>query len=213
MRSRVPRAFHEGSGGQWALGGASRRQPSRRSRSGRSRALSGDGSEEQRQIRAPRRIAVVGHGAPRQRPRPAPARRRNCQSRRGSRVGRDRGPAAAAPPLARRERSPFVGREESLGWLHSEWSESRRGAGRLGVIAGDPGIGKTRLASELARGSCGGRGGVARPLSRGALDLLSAVRRRSVATPRRFRRRCCAANSAPTETSCPGSFPTHRATP
>jgi DNA-binding SARP family transcriptional activator/tetratricopeptide (TPR) repeat protein len=68
-------------------------------------------------------------------------------------------PAAAAteplpplpPALARRERSPFVGREDSLGWLHSQWSDARDGSGRLAVIAGDPGIGKTRLASELAR--------------------------------------------------------------
>jgi DNA-binding SARP family transcriptional activator len=54
-------------------------------------------------------------------------------------------------PLGRRERSPFVGREDSLGWLRLEWSDARRGAGRLAVIAGDPGIGKTRLTSELAR--------------------------------------------------------------
>jgi DNA-binding SARP family transcriptional activator len=55
------------------------------------------------------------------------------------------------PALARRERSPFVGREDSLGWLRAQWSEARSGSGRLGAIAGDPGIGKTRLASELAR--------------------------------------------------------------
>ena len=55
------------------------------------------------------------------------------------------------PALARRERNPFIGREDSLGWLRAQWSEAREGSGRLGVIAGDPGIGKTRLASELAR--------------------------------------------------------------
>jgi DNA-binding SARP family transcriptional activator/tetratricopeptide (TPR) repeat protein len=64
--------------------------------------------------------------------------------------------AAGVPPplpasLARVDRSPFVGREDALGWLQSEWSQARRGAGRLAVIAGEPGIGKTRLASELAR--------------------------------------------------------------
>ena len=53
--------------------------------------------------------------------------------------------------LARRERSPFVGREDSLGWLRARWSDARGGSGRLAIIAGDPGIGKTRLASELAR--------------------------------------------------------------
>jgi predicted ATPase/DNA-binding SARP family transcriptional activator len=55
------------------------------------------------------------------------------------------------PALQRRERSPFVGREDSLGWLRAQWSDARGGSGRLAVIAGDPGIGKTRLASELAR--------------------------------------------------------------
>jgi DNA-binding SARP family transcriptional activator/tetratricopeptide (TPR) repeat protein len=60
-------------------------------------------------------------------------------------------PPPLPPPLARVERSPFVGREDALGWLRAEWSHARSGAGRLVVVAGDPGIGKTRLASELAR--------------------------------------------------------------
>jgi DNA-binding SARP family transcriptional activator/tetratricopeptide (TPR) repeat protein len=60
-------------------------------------------------------------------------------------------PPALPPGLARRERSPFVGREDSLGWLRAQWSEALGGSGRLGLIAGDPGIGKTRLAAELAR--------------------------------------------------------------
>jgi DNA-binding SARP family transcriptional activator/tetratricopeptide (TPR) repeat protein len=63
--------------------------------------------------------------------------------------------AEARPPLpaalARRERSPFVGREDALAWLEAQWSQAREGSGRLAVIAGDPGIGKTRLVSELGR--------------------------------------------------------------
>src|SRR4051794_5903277 len=55
------------------------------------------------------------------------------------------------PALGRREHSPFVGREDPLDWLRAQWSEARRGSGRLAVIAGDPGIGKTRLASEFCR--------------------------------------------------------------
>jgi DNA-binding SARP family transcriptional activator/tetratricopeptide (TPR) repeat protein len=55
------------------------------------------------------------------------------------------------PPLARRERSPFVGRENAVAWLRAQWSEAQGGSGRLAIIAGQPGIGKTRLASELAR--------------------------------------------------------------
>ncbi len=55
------------------------------------------------------------------------------------------------PALARRERSLFVGRDDSLGWLWAQLSDVRGGSGRLAVIAGDPGIGKTRRASEFAR--------------------------------------------------------------
>ena len=55
------------------------------------------------------------------------------------------------PALECRERSVFVGRADSLGWLRAQLSAARGGSGRLAVIAGDPGIGKTRLAYELAR--------------------------------------------------------------
>jgi predicted ATPase/DNA-binding SARP family transcriptional activator len=55
------------------------------------------------------------------------------------------------PGLARREHSPFVGREDAVGWLREQWSEAGRRSGRLAVIAGEAGIGKTRLASEFAR--------------------------------------------------------------
>ncbi|HET8755843.1 MAG TPA: BTAD domain-containing putative transcriptional regulator [Solirubrobacteraceae bacterium] len=48
----------------------------------------------------------------------------------------------AAPPL--------VGRRGELGWLHDRWHQARAGAGRLVVIAGDQGMGKTRLVAELA---------------------------------------------------------------
>jgi DNA-binding SARP family transcriptional activator len=61
----------------------------------------------------------------------------------------------ALPPLAsalaRRERSPFVGREYAVGWLRARWSEAVAGSIGLAVISGDPGIGKTRLANEFAR--------------------------------------------------------------
>jgi predicted ATPase/DNA-binding SARP family transcriptional activator len=66
-----------------------------------------------------------------------------------------RAPAGSPPPLppalARQERSPFVGREDPVGWLRAQWSEARAGSGRLAVISGDPGIGKTRLACEFGR--------------------------------------------------------------
>jgi DNA-binding SARP family transcriptional activator len=64
-------------------------------------------------------------------------------------------PAAAPPPLppplTRHRLSAFVGRDEALLWLEAQWSEARAGAGRLALIAGEPGLGKTRLAGEFAR--------------------------------------------------------------
>ena len=59
------------------------------------------------------------------------------------------------PALTRRARTLFVGREESLRWIRSQLSAARAGSGRLAVIAGEPGIGKTRLASEFARSAHG----------------------------------------------------------
>jgi DNA-binding SARP family transcriptional activator len=64
--------------------------------------------------------------------------------------------AAEAPPplppaLTRHRLSQFVGRDDALLWLEAQWSEARAGAGRLALIAGEPGLGKTRLADEFAR--------------------------------------------------------------
>src|SRR5829696_2917499 len=48
--------------------------------------------------------------------------------------------------------TPLAGREEDLAWLRAHWRRTRAGAGRTVVITGPRGIGKTRLAGELARG-------------------------------------------------------------
>jgi tetratricopeptide (TPR) repeat protein len=59
-------------------------------------------------------------------------------------------PAPPLPPaLARRHRSPFVGRTTALAALRDAFA--RADEGRLVLLAGEPGIGKTRLAAELAR--------------------------------------------------------------
>jgi WD40 repeat protein/DNA-binding SARP family transcriptional activator/ABC-type dipeptide/oligopeptide/nickel transport system ATPase subunit len=50
--------------------------------------------------------------------------------------------AATAPPL--------VGRETELEWLRDRWAEARSGQGRLIALAGTVGMGKSRLAAELA---------------------------------------------------------------
>lgn len=56
------------------------------------------------------------------------------------------------PPAAseRRARSPFVGRSDELAMLESVWSDITEGDRRLVTLAGEPGMGKTRLAQRFA---------------------------------------------------------------
>ncbi|MGH2953912.1 MAG: BTAD domain-containing putative transcriptional regulator, partial [Solirubrobacterales bacterium] len=54
-----------------------------------------------------------------------------------------------APQLDRG--SPLLaGRERELDWLRGRWDDARAGAARLSLVSGPTGIGKTRLAAELA---------------------------------------------------------------
>ena len=48
-------------------------------------------------------------------------------------------------------RTPLIGREADLLWLHEAWSEAMERHGHVVVVSGPRGIGKTRLAAELAR--------------------------------------------------------------
>ena len=66
--------------------------------------------------------------------------------------------AAAAPSPAYQVRvpasqheGPLVGRARESALLRDWWTSVREGAGRLLLVDGDPGIGKTRLVAELAR--------------------------------------------------------------
>ena len=45
---------------------------------------------------------------------------------------------------------PLVGRETEMAWLRERWQEARSGNGRLTALAGARGMGRTRLATELA---------------------------------------------------------------
>ena len=65
-------------------------------------------------------------------------------------------PAATSPPRSRaavpvrHHESPFVGRERESALLRDWWASVPDGGGRLLLVDGDPGIGKTRLVVELA---------------------------------------------------------------
>jgi DNA-binding SARP family transcriptional activator len=55
------------------------------------------------------------------------------------------------PPLTGGAPSSFVGRQAELDWLNEIWHAARDGQRRLALIAGEAGIGKTRLATQIAR--------------------------------------------------------------
>jgi class 3 adenylate cyclase len=55
------------------------------------------------------------------------------------------------PAVAVQEASTFVGREDAMATLEREWAEAADGRRRVALLAGEPGIGKTRLAAEFAR--------------------------------------------------------------
>jgi class 3 adenylate cyclase/tetratricopeptide (TPR) repeat protein len=56
------------------------------------------------------------------------------------------------PPLLIGGGQIFVGREAPLERLRQLWKETGAGARRVALLAGEPGVGKTRLAAELAAG-------------------------------------------------------------
>jgi DNA-binding SARP family transcriptional activator len=60
------------------------------------------------------------------------------------------GAAMAGPPVELDAGTPLAGREAELDWLREHWRSAHAGAGRLVLVAGERGIGKTRLAAELA---------------------------------------------------------------
>ena len=61
--------------------------------------------------------------------------------------------AGLPPRLAERAGRAFVGRERELARLRDRLAEARRGALRTVLVAGEPGIGKTRLAAAVACGA------------------------------------------------------------
>lgn len=86
--------------------------------------------------------------------------------------------AAEALPVELDVDTPIVARDGEVSWLRGTWRQARRGHGRLVVVSGPPGIGKSRLAAEIAAAAISqgahvaysGAGGT------GAASAVSAVR-------------------------------------
>ena len=55
------------------------------------------------------------------------------------------------PLLAGEDRGTFVGRSDAAAALQAQWTEVRERGLRVVMLAGEPGIGKTRLVTEFAR--------------------------------------------------------------
>ncbi|MGZ4179283.1 MAG: nSTAND1 domain-containing NTPase [Solirubrobacteraceae bacterium] len=65
-------------------------------------------------------------------------------------------PAPTLPPeLDATSASALVGRDRELSWLTEAWARAEDGAGALIALLGEPGIGKSRLAAELAEHALG----------------------------------------------------------
>ncbi len=62
-----------------------------------------------------------------------------------------RGPGGAAVPVGPATARPLYGRAAELRTLTAAWAAARAGHGRVVLITGEAGIGKTRLVTELAR--------------------------------------------------------------
>jgi predicted ATPase len=55
----------------------------------------------------------------------------------------------------RSETTPLVGRNEELDLLLRRWQQTRGGEGRVALVSGEPGIGKSRLTAALSQAICG----------------------------------------------------------
>jgi TOMM system kinase/cyclase fusion protein len=61
------------------------------------------------------------------------------------------GPVGGDPLLETEHQSTLVGREAELETLRSHWGEAKRGNGRVVVLRGEAGVGKSRLVHEIRR--------------------------------------------------------------
>jgi DNA-binding SARP family transcriptional activator len=84
---------------------------------------------------------------------PGPATRRALERLIGPGADEDPPPQASTKATARRStaRIPLVGRDDELGELTKRWDKVLGGQAAIAVVRGPPGVGKSRLVSELAR--------------------------------------------------------------
>lgn len=79
---------------------------------------------------------------------PAPETRELADALRAP-AARTPAPSPLPPVLAALDATPFVAREDQLAHLERAWAAVRTGATRVVLLAGDPGIGKTRTAARF----------------------------------------------------------------
>ena len=70
--------------------------------------------------------------------------------REAGREGRVSDGARGFLPIELDEPLPVVGRDAEMAWLRGTWRQARRGCGRVVLVTGPAGIGKTRLAAWFA---------------------------------------------------------------
>jgi WD40 repeat protein/DNA-binding SARP family transcriptional activator len=86
-------------------------------------------------------------------------------------------PAGELPaPLAAAAKEGFAGRDDELAWLLEGVEQAARGAGRVLVLSGPEGSGKTRLAAEFSRLAAGRGASVAYARGDAAAAAIEAVR-------------------------------------
>src|SRR4029077_19746498 len=66
-----------------------------------------------------------------------------------ARVLRESAAESRFEALHGRELTPLVGRGEELALMHRRWQQAKAGEGRVVVLIGEPGIGKSRLAQAM----------------------------------------------------------------